>query len=156
MSNEDSIVAMPITPPPNMMQQLNADMATFVQRQKRVIIRRLQIIGEQAITIARTSHRYLDQTGNLTSSIGYVITENGSVIFASSFNAVKEGNDGAVTGRELALQLASEFSSDYALIVVAGMHYAAHVEARGLGGMTAAELDAKNEVERLVNKLNGR
>ena len=136
-----------------MRQRLEADMLQFKQRQERVIMRRLQYIGEEAVNTARTSRRYLDQTGNLTSSIGYVIVRNGSVTKKAGFDKVKDGDEGAQQGESLALSLASDFQHDYTLIVVAGMDYAAYIEAKGLGGMTAAEMQAKAEIEKFVNKF---
>lgn len=136
-----------------MLQRLEAEAQTIQQRQERVIMRRLQYIGEEAVNTARTSRRYLDQTGNLTSSIGYVIVRNGSVTKKAGFDKVKDGDEGAQQGESLALSLASDFQHDYTLIVVAGMDYAAYIEAKGLGGMTAAEMQAKAEIEKFVNKF---
>ena len=144
---------MSITPPPNFRQRLDADMLAFVQRQERVIERRLMYIGEMAVNTARTSRRYLDQTGNLTSSIGYVIVKRGSILNKSGFEQVKDGKEGVLAGEALATTLAGKFPYDYALIVVAGMDYAAYVEAMGLGGMTAAELQAKVDIESFISKF---
>ena len=144
---------MPITPPPNFRQRLDADMFAFRQKQEGEIVERLQYIGEEAINTARTSRRYLDQTGNLTSSIGYVIVKRGSILNKAGFEQVKDGKEGVLAGEALATTLASKFPYDYALIVVAGMDYAAYVEARGLGGMTAAELQAKVEIESFISKF---
>lgn len=128
-------------------------MLQFKQRQEREIVRRLQYIGEEAINTARTSRRYLDQTGNLTSSIGYVILRNGSVMSKAGFDKVNNGDEGVMQGESLAMRLASNYPYDYALLVVAGMDYAAYVEAKGLGGMTAAELQSKASVEQFVKRF---
>lgn len=136
-----------------MRQRLEADMLQFKQRQERVILKRLQEIGEEAINTARTSRRYLDQTGNLTSSIGYVILRRGSIINKAGFDKTKEGNEGVKQGESLATSIASDYPHDFALIVVAGMDYAAYVEAKGLGGMTAAELQSKAAIEQFVKRF---
>lgn len=136
-----------------MRQRLEADMLQFKQRQERVILKRLQEIGEEAINTARTSRRYLDQTGNLTSSIGYVILRRGSIINKAGFDKTKEGNEGVKQGESLATSIASDYPHDFALIVVAGMDYAAYVEAKGLGGMTAAELQSKASIEQFVKRF---
>lgn len=128
-------------------------MLQFKQRQERVILKRLQEIGEEAINTARTSRRYLDQTGNLTSSIGYVILRRGSIINKAGFDKTKEGNEGVKQGESLATSIASDYPHDFALIVVAGMDYAAYVEAKGLGGMTAAELQSKAAIEQFVKRF---
>lgn len=136
-----------------MRQRLEADMLQFKQRQERVIMRRLQYIGEEAINTARTSRRYLDQTGNLTSSIGYVILRRGSIVNKAGFDKTKEGDEGVRQGESLATSLAKDYPHDFALIVVAGMDYAAYVEAKGLGGMTAAELQSKASIEQFVKRF---
>lgn len=116
-------------------------------------MRRLQYIGEEAINTARTSRRYLDQTGNLTSSIGYVILRRGSIVNKAGFDKTKEGDEGVRQGEGLATSLAKDYPHDFALIVVAGMDYAAYVEAKGLGGMTAAELQSKVSIEQFVKRF---
>lgn len=136
-----------------MRERLEADMLQFKQRQERVIMRRLQYIGEEAINTARTSRRYLDQTGNLTSSIGYVILRRGSIVNKAGFDKTKEGGEGVRQGESLATSLAKDYPHDFALIVVAGMDYAAYVEAKGLGGMTAAELQSKASIEQFVKRF---
>jgi hypothetical protein len=136
-----------------MMQDINADMQRLVEQQRKKLIARMMYIGEQAVTIARTNRKYLDQTGNLTSSIGYVVAVNGSVVKAGDFNVVQKGEQGQQTGRSFATSLAKKYPYDITLIVVAGMDYATYIEAKGLGGMTAAELDAKVEVEKLISKF---
>ena len=55
-------------------------LAEYMQRLSIVVMRRLQYLGEQCITEARKNHSYKDQTGNLTSSIGYVIADRKSVV----------------------------------------------------------------------------
>ena len=73
---------------------------------------------------------WMDQTGNLRSSIGYVVCVKGRVVKMSDFGVVKDGADGARKGRALAERLARELSArDMALIIVAGEEYAVYVEA---------------------------
>ena len=136
-----------------MRQRFEADMLQFKQRQERAILKRLKEIGEEAINTARTSRRYLDQTGNLTSSIGYVILRRGSIVNKAGFDKVKKGDEGVRQGESLATSLAKDYPHDFALIVVAGMDYAAYVEAKGLGGMTAAELQSKASIEQFVKRF---
>jgi len=56
-----------------------AGVAKYIRQQtmrmEMATISRLQYIGETFINDARTNGNYLDQTGNLRSSIGYVIFE---------------------------------------------------------------------------------
>lgn len=144
---------MPVTPPPNMDARVEAEMQELRRRQEQAILRRLQYIGEEAINTARTNRKYLDQTGNLTSSIGYVIVRAGSIVVKGGFDQTKEGAEGVQTGEGLANEVSSNYLHDYTLIVVAGMDYAEYIETRGLGGMTAAELEAKDKIEKFINKF---
>ena len=82
--------------------------------------------------------RYTDQTGNLTSSIGYVVLWNGRVVRQSDFSPVQGngkkrsgagGLSGTKKGREFLQKLISENSEGLVLIVVAGMPYAALISA---------------------------
>lgn len=136
-----------------MKQRLEADMLQFKQRQERVILKRLKAIGEEAINTARTNRKYFDQSGNLTSSIGYVILHRGSIVNKAGFDKTKEGDEGVRRGESLATSLAKDYPHDFALIIVAGMDYAAYVEAKGLGGMTAAELQSKVSIEQFVKRF---
>lgn len=144
---------MPIKPPANIEARIGAAIDKHAKRVLKAIVYRLAYIGNEAVNIARQNHKYLDQTGNLTSSIGYVIAINGEVVSAGDFNVVKNGTEGAQTGESYARRIAASYPHNITLIVVAGMNYAAYVEERGLGGMTAGELLAKVEVESLISEF---
>jgi len=90
--------------------------------------------GENAVRIARSKTQeesFVDQTGNLRSSIGYVISRRGE-IFMSDFQDSPRGTDkktGKKQGYDLALELADKFKMNgWVLILVAGMEYAAAVQ----------------------------
>lgn len=121
-------------------------------RQK--IIDVLKYVGEEAVNEARNNHRYQNQTGNLSSSIGYCIVEDGKVIFGGDFEVVKDGAKGADEGRKYLERLASGHPSGLALIVVAGMEYAAYVEAKNLNVLDSAEQMAENILPKLLKGLN--
>ena len=98
---------------------------------RKEIIRTLCYIGESAIKYIRQqpmNESWNDQTGNLRSSIGYVVVANGEIVNISNFEKVKEGQDGTRIGESYAREIASTIAKDYALIVVAGMEYAIYVE----------------------------
>lgn len=50
----------------------------------------LQQLGEECVTFARSDHAndWQDQTGNLRSSIGYMIFKDGKVVFGTPFEQV--------------------------------------------------------------------
>lgn len=120
---------------------------------RRVMINTLVYVGEAAITEARQRHRYKDQTGNLTSSIGYCILDDGKVIKASSFEVVKNGSYGARQGREFLQCLISENSKGIVLIVVAGMEYAQYVEAMNLNVLDSAEQLCQRKLPEILKAL---
>ena len=70
-----------------------------------------------------------NRTGNLRSSIGYIIFKNGLKVGESGFELVGSGIKGVSEGRRFAESLKSEFPKGFALVIVAGMEYAAYVEA---------------------------
>lgn len=98
--------------------------------------------------------KYEDRSGNLTSSIGYVLIDNGQVIDEYGFEQIKPtATEGPTAGRNYAAQLASSYTSGLGVIVVAGMNYAAYVEARNLGGMTAGEQALRNAIHVKIQEL---
>lgn len=120
------------------------------------IVRVLRYCGEMAVNEARNNGNYKDQTGNLRNSIGYVICVNGRIL-DENFNQTAAANqqsteNGLKIGRDLALQIAKEIP-DIALIVVAGMKYASHVESRGINVLTSAENLAKRIIPDLLKQL---
>ena len=60
------------------MQELEESMSAELEKVRRQIIRELSIIGERCINEARLKGSYTDHTGNLRSSVGYVIVEDGA------------------------------------------------------------------------------
>lgn len=147
---------------------LQSDIEKELQkRMKRIedaIVRRLQFLGEKCLIEMRTNKTYQDQTGNLTSSMGYVIVANGSLIDTHGFNqsvvsmsggaGTAHGAAGGSIGEALAKEVAARFKSGFVLIVVAGMTYAAHVEARGYNVLTSAELLAEKELPKMLKALS--
>lgn len=116
--------------------------------------------GEEVIKYARNHNRkrYTDQTGNLTSSIGYVVLWDGKVVQQSDFSPVRgarkgSGLAGTKRGRAFLQQLINENGMGLVLIVVAGMPYAAYVEAMGYDVLDSAEIKANEIVKRLLSKL---
>ncbi len=127
-------------------------------------------VGERCVVEARKAGEYNDITGNLRSSIGYVVLFNGqpykyskSRVYRGSATRNKrlsrnKGNKGTEEGQAFLERLAEEFASRYpqgiVLIVAAGMEYAIYVEAiHNLNVLTSAELLADELVPILLQKL---
>ena len=127
------------------------------ERVERLTIRALSKLGEQCVTKIRDragDKSWYDQTGNLRSSVGYVIAHNKNIIQYSTFNQVSQGSEGVKTGKDLAKELAKRYSNNYVLIVVAGMNYAEFVEAMDNKDVLAStELWAREQVPLMLEKL---
>lgn len=139
------------------MSEINAAIIAEAKRVNTLTIRALSYLGELCVIEAKDRPQessWFDQSGNLRSSIGYVIVHNGKIIKYSEFNQVKQGTDGIKEGKELAKELAKQYTSGYALVVVAGMNYAELVEAMDSKVVLAsAELFARKELPTMMFKL---
>lgn len=127
------------------------------QRMDGLVIRALSMLGEQCVRYARersAQDSWIDRTGNLRSSIGYVIVKGGRIVSMSSFDTVKGGGEGSSTGKKLAEYLGTMFPNDYVLVVVAGMNYAEYVEAMDNKDVLASpELFARKNLPGMLSKL---
>lgn len=104
----------------------------FVERAEERIYRLLQRAGEEFVKIARKKGNYQDHTGNLRSSIGYVIVKDGDILTESYKLSDKKGTDkytGLREAKRLVSELASVYPDGWVLIGVAAMPYAVYVEA---------------------------
>lgn len=121
-----------------------------------VIIRNLIYLGEECVNKAREDGNYTDRSGNLRGSIGYVIVANGEIERLSGFSKSYGGKDGRgiKEGEDFAKSLIKKYQTGYALIVVAGMNYAAYVEAiNNYVVLTSAELYARKRLPIIMRKL---
>lgn len=139
------------------LSEVNDMLMREAERVERLTIRALSKLGEQCVTKIRDragDKSWYDQTGNLRSSVGYVIAHNKNIIQYSAFNQVKQGSEGVKTGKDLAEKLAKRYSNNYVLIVVAGMNYAEFVEAMDNKDVLAStELWVKEQVPLMLEKL---
>lgn len=103
----------------------------FVDQAEEKIYKLLQRAGEEFVKIAREKKGFEDHTGNLRSSIGYVIVIDGEIV-TEDFERSEKGTDKA-TGINQASRLADDlarlYDKGFVLIGVAGMRYAVYVEA---------------------------
>ena len=119
-------------------------------------IARLQRLGEMCLIEARNNKGYMMQTGALLSSTGYEVFVDGVAIH-SQFDAASGAESeaaakGVQTGKSIAEKIGKE-TKGVALVVVAGMNYAAYVEARGKNVLSSAEHLAERELPRMLEKL---
>lgn len=126
-------------------------------RVERLTIRALSYLGEQCDSRVRDregNKSWYDQSGNLRSSVGYVIAYNGNIIQYSDFNQIKQGWEGVSVGKNLAKGLVRRYPNDYVLVIVAGMNYAEYVERKDNKDVLAStELWAMDQVPKMLEKL---
>lgn len=115
-------------------------MQSQINEAEQKMIEAFRYEGENFVNKARLSGNYSDYTGNLRSSIGYVILKDGKVI-DQNFQVEGRGYD-KHTGKLQAMQFVNEISVNYpeglVLIGVAGMSYAAAVESKGYDVITGS------------------
>jgi hypothetical protein len=125
---------------------------------EKTVIARLQYLGEECTNLARDKGSYIDRTGALRSSTGYMVVVDGVVLKRGGFDEVKGTETTTIKGTEIGLELATrlafEIEGDYVLIVVAGMNYASSVESKGYDVLTSSEMYAKSEVPKILQKLS--
>jgi hypothetical protein len=102
--------------------------------------------GEQFLSDCRNERTYQDQTGNLRASLGYFVFKGNTLLVG----------DGDETARSVLNEIPKD-AGVYYLIGVAGMNYAAAVEAKGynvISNQTIQIIDLlKGDLESLKNKL---
>lgn len=103
----------------------------FQDRSEEKIFTLLQAAGEKFVEYSRKSGKYMDHTGNLRSSVGYVIIADGQEL-TTNFEKSAKGTDrttGEKEGHRLAESVAESYPDGFVLIGVTGMDYAVYVEA---------------------------
>ena len=130
---------------------------------KRLTIRALSELGEQCVTKIRDragDKSWYDHTGNLRSSVGYIVLYDGKEAQRGGFmpTSAPEGNGskGKQEGQNYLEETAKTVaeSSDFSLVVVAGMNYAGVVEAMDNKDVLAStELWAREQVPLMLEKL---
>lgn len=136
-----------------------SDIKKSLMQHKQIIVdamvRRLQFIGEKFILNGREKGTYQDRTGNLRSSIAYVILFDGKQLSKNFEGATKEGVRFA---KKAIADISAKYPQGFAFIGVAGMEYAAAVESRGYDVITSsatiAATSLKNSMKQLQKSLN--
>lgn len=123
-----------------------------------ILVKQLSYIGEESVRIARENGSYSDITGNLRSSIGYVVLVDGKPVKKGTPKQY-DGKDGSgeagpPAAEALLQSLQAKFPWGVVLIVCAGMKYAAYVEAvHHKDVLTSAELIAESLAKKLLKGL---
>ena len=128
----------------------------FLNEIEKKQIARLQRLGEMCWIEARNNKGYMMQTGAWLSSTGYQVFVDGVAVH-TQFDAASGAESGAAAkgmkaGQTIADKVGKQ-TKGVALVVVAGMNYAAYVEARGYNVLSSAEHLAQRELPRMLEKL---
>ena len=107
---------------------------TFVEDVDVQMIQLFAYVGEDFVNNARSTSTYKDRTGNLRSSIGYVVALDGEV----KIDNLEGREEGKARAKELVQQVLSENSTGIVLIGFAGMQYASRVESKGYDVITGS------------------
>lgn len=129
-----------------------------IERRKAALIAQLFYIGEECLANARANHLYLNQTGNLCSSIGYCVIDNGQIVHEGEWKETAglqgDGKEGMQKGMEYLHQLATEQQTEgITFLMVAGMPYAQYVEAMSLDVLDTSEQMAKAKIKSMIDRL---
>lgn len=123
----------------------------FQQRLETATIFLLKYLGESLAKYAKEMHSYTDRTGNLTNSIGYAVVKKSDIVFFAGPEGSGESEKAAM---QTAMKMAQSLQHDYSLLIVAGMNYAAYVEAKGYSVILPAELKCMTEFPKAMKKLS--
>ena len=146
-------------------REIRAYLEREVRKHEKRLVAMLQYVGQTVVNEIRTSHisNWDDQTGNLRSSTGYIVSVDGIPQVESAFEMV-DGPDRAKTtvngsqiGKNYAESLVPLFPRGIALIVVAGMSYASYVEKlKNKTVLAQGELEARKLVDKMIQELNAK
>ena len=114
----------------------------------------LMYIGEDFVNKARDIKTYEDRTGNLRSSIGYIVINDGAVVQLNTKESDKGDKDsvGITNSKKISDELISENPQGLILIVFAGMDYAASVESKNFDVISGSE-PSKSELKDILEGL---
>ncbi len=135
------------------LKDLDEYMKQQLAENKLLQLKALDTVGEMAVKNQTLAHKYLNQTGNLSSSIGYLVLDEGKIWSEGGFEKIKDGSEGVQQGGEYIDSLISQNNKGLTLVVVAGMNYAVHVENMALDVLTTAELVAEKMIKQLLKAI---
>lgn len=139
-------------------KEIEAGIGARLDARRQAMIGRLFAIAEECINNAKTNHRYLVQTGNLTSSINYCIVNDGSVVTAGQWRATVgakgDGQEGILKGTQYLQDVISGLpQKGLVFVMVAGMPYASYVEAMSLDVLETTEAMAKAKIQQMLSNM---
>lgn len=119
-------------------QQVHGLFERLQERADEAVKMLLARAGEEFITLARGISTYKNRTGCLRNSTGYAVFKDGVRVMFNFYDSRTgtDGDKGITAGEQLASKVGRTHSKGYVLVCVAGMNYAAAVEAKGYDVIT--------------------
>jgi hypothetical protein len=130
------------------MGDIDAYLEKQIERQIQAVILNLDYIGSTCVTEARTNRTYTPRTEALLNSTGYAVIRDGEIVSGGGLK-----DNGATAGQSAISELIAKHPKGIWLIVVAGMNYAAYVEAKNFNVLSSAELLAEQLVPKMLKDL---
>lgn len=125
---------------------------------EQAILSRLQRVGERFVANARGKTKdhggFGDVTGNLRSSIGYLILKSGKQLTGSNFETITTGGEGSEIGKRVIEEIAQKYPTGIVLICVSGMSYSYAVESKGKDVISGSSLIAMNELKAAMQEIS--
>lgn len=140
-------------------REINSQVSGFIDAQLKELVNRMILLGDYCYQEAINRITYTHRTGNLGSSTGYIVLNNGIKVGEGGFLSIHGPDrtdtavDGTEIGRGYADSLIPEYSRGIVLIFVAGMKYAGFVEAKGYNVITSAELWVQQNALRILSSV---
>lgn len=133
--------------------EIRKELDREVALRKRVLQRSLLVVAEQITNAARSTNSYKDRTGNLRSSVGAIVVQDGKIVGQRGFEKVRPDVNGDKEGMSYAELLAKNYPTGTVIIAVAGKEYASYVADKGYDVLASAELLAEKLVPEMLNEL---
>lgn len=113
------------------------------------LVESMQYMGEDLTTYAKNNVGFISRTGNLLSSIGYVLIHGDAILHSGGFTRSQTKG----RGLRAAFRFFRKKPKSVSLVIVAGMEYAAFVEAKGYAVLIPAELRARRIFKKRLDIL---
>lgn len=138
-------------------KDLVKDLDVEIQKVESVIQNELVRVGLEFVRNARINADFTDRTGNLRSSIGFVLLKDGQNVFEDfeRSGSGKNPEKGIPTAKQFMFEglKGSEMNRGFVLAVVAGMDYAVFVESRGFDVITSSAMKADSNLKTAMESL---
>jgi len=114
----------------------------------------LKYAGETFVKNARENRQFQDDTGNLQSSIGYVIVKDRKIVFKALRGIGKSPTSkGTEAAERLAEAIMINLPKGFSLIGLAGMEYGIYVEAMGIDVITGSIPETQRLLKQIFKEI---